>query len=127
MIKIIAVLKRKKGTTREEFRQHYEASHAEMAKKYMGHLLVEYRRNYLPELPRLTDPENGLQYDDLGPDVITEICIRDEAAVKEFYEIFGDDNLQKMFVDDEKRFLDRDISRWGIAEVVETDLARLDS
>ena len=125
MIKIICSLKRKRGLTRQQFREYYESSHAVMAIKEQGHLMVGYRRNYLMDpMPRLTDPENERQVDDEGPDVITEICLRDQAALEEFGKIFNDPAKHQMFIDDEKRFLDRDASRWGICEIVENDTTK---
>ena len=46
MFKVLWLLKRKTGITLEQFRDHYENSHAILAQKYLGHLLVEYKRNY---------------------------------------------------------------------------------
>ena len=119
MIKVVAILKRKKGLSFEQFRDHYETSHAMLAKKHFGHLFSDYRRNYLPSAPSITasDPAAAAA-GSAAPDVVTEICFRDEKAFAEFGRLFGDPATQKIFTDDEERFLDRPACNWGIAEIV---------
>src|SRR3546814_14773322 len=46
MIKMLWLLKRKPGMSKEAFREHYENSHVVLAHKYVGHLLEGYHRNY---------------------------------------------------------------------------------
>ena len=46
MFKVIWLLRRKPGITIEQFRAHYENSHARLAQKYFGDLLLSYKRNY---------------------------------------------------------------------------------
>lgn len=46
MYKVMWLMKRKAHLTHEEFREHFERSHAPMAQKFAGHLFAEYRRNY---------------------------------------------------------------------------------
>src|SRR3982074_2903866 len=45
-VKVIFFLKRKAGLTPQQFRTHYENSHVKLAQKYIGHLVVAYKRNY---------------------------------------------------------------------------------
>ena len=47
MYKVIHLVKRKAHLSHEQFREHFERSHAAMALKYCGHLFTEYRRNYV--------------------------------------------------------------------------------
>lgn len=46
LVKNIAMMRRKPGTTREEFRRYYEERHVPLAMKIIGSHLVDYRRNY---------------------------------------------------------------------------------
>ncbi len=46
MYKIFWLLKRKPGISHEQFRHHYETSHAVLGQKYFGHLILSYKRNY---------------------------------------------------------------------------------
>lgn len=122
MLKIVAILKRKPGMSFEEFRERYETSHVELAKKYFGHLMVEYRRNYLPSAPSVAESDLEASGSSSGPDVVTEICLRDEEAYAEFTRIFSDPAILKILQDDEATFQDRSASCWGIAQVLESQL-----
>lgn len=109
MAKLIFMLKRKPGITPEEFRAHYESSHARYAQKYIGHLLTGYVRNY-PNFVAL-DPSNippGATPEpyDLGYDAITEMRVKDMAAVEEIGRIFNDPEIQPILKADERKFLD---------------------
>jgi hypothetical protein len=110
MAKLIFFLKRKPGITREKFRDHYENSHVRLAQKYIGHLLVSYHRNYPTfacldpsNIPPGTEPEPY----DIGYDAITEMRVKDMAAVEEITRIFNDPVIQPILREDEKRFLDQ--------------------
>lgn len=111
MVKIIYFLKRKNGISPEGFRNHYESSHVVLAKKYIGHLLVDYVRNYPvfallnpSEIPEGTEP---VPYD-IGYDCISEMHVADQAAVDEMTRIFNDPQINPILVEDELKFLERD-------------------
>lgn len=109
MAKLIFFLKRKPGITPQEFRDHYEQSHSRFAQKYIGHLLTGYVRNY-PTFAAL-DPSNVPEGSeppayDVGYDAITEMRVRDMAAVEEIGRIFNDPEIQPILKEDERKFLD---------------------
>lgn len=121
MIKIIYFLKRKNGTTPEEFRAHYESSHVVLAKKYCGHLIKDYIRNYPTfallnpsNIPEGTEPQPY----DIGYDCITEMHVENQAAVEEMTRIFNDPEINPILVEDELRFLERDQTVMILVEVV---------
>ncbi|WP_162986924.1 EthD domain-containing protein [Sphingomonas paeninsulae] len=110
MIKVIWLLKRKPGMSKEAFREHYESSHVMLAHQYVGHLLEGYHRNYPVEgwLAPSSKREDGVvEPFEYEYDCITEMRIKDEAAADEMLQIFNDPVIGKIFVDDEHRFLDR--------------------
>lgn len=111
MIKLIFFLKRKPGISAEEFRDRYENSHALLAKRYIGHLLENYVRNY-PTFATL-NPSNQPAGStpaphDIGYDAIAEMWVKDEAALNEVSRIFNDPEINPILVEDELTFLDRD-------------------
>jgi len=55
MDRVFVLLKRRKDLSFEQFREHYESSHAKLGEKYFGHLFASYRRNYIPSGSRLSD------------------------------------------------------------------------
>jgi EthD domain len=122
-VKVIFFLKRKKGTTPEHFRAHYESSHVKLAQKYIGHLLLDYKRNY-PTFAML-NPSNvppGTQpapYD-IGYDCITEMWVKDEADLAEVSRIFNDPVISPILVADELRFLQRENTVMLVSEEIDT-------
>lgn len=123
MFKVMWLLKRKPGITHEQFRTHYERSHVVMAHKYIGHLLVEYKRNYKTEtwgggVP--TEQGGGFGPVDWPYDCVTEWVMPDEAAFNEINRIFADPVIGKKFHDDEEHFLDREAVLLIKCDVVDT-------
>jgi len=122
MFKIIWLLKRKPGVSFEQFRGHYENSHSVLGKKYFGHLMLGYRRNY-----NLANQAGGLaaatgmnvsEYD-----CVAEWDMRDEEAFGEFKQIFSDPAISKIFLDDEAHFLDGQSTRLAICDCRDTGTA----
>jgi hypothetical protein len=110
MAKLVFLLKRKPGITKEQFREHYETSHVKLAEKYIGHLLTGYHRNY-PIFATL-NPSEQPEGSDVKPydfqyDAVTEMRVRDEAAIAEIARIFNDPAIQPILAEDELKFLDR--------------------
>jgi hypothetical protein len=110
MFKVMWLMKRKPELTHEQFREHFERSHAPMAQKYVGHLYSEYRRNYMSEVWCGGDPRReGSGY---GPrewawDLVSEWIMPDEAAFNEILRIMESPEIRKEFEEDEDRFIDR--------------------
>ena len=108
-IKILWMLKRKPGITPAQFREHYERSHAAIARKYVGHLLISYTRNYQTEAwgGTATDPA-GFRQRPFDYDCITELEVADEAAFEDMGRIFGAAEASAELIEDELKFLDRE-------------------
>jgi len=111
MITVMWLLRRKAGVTFEQFRDHYETSHAVLGAKYLGHLLLGYRRNYvLPatageggsDLTRRVFQSKAWDYD-----CIAEWDLADEEAFAQALAIVADPEIGKIFYEDEEHFLDR--------------------
>lgn len=107
MITLVELLKRKRGMTQEQFRHHYETSHVMLAKKYLGHLFWDYRRNYVNRVITVAADGHDVSESSDGPyDCVTCIVFRDQAAVDEFFRIVSTPGIKEQFEEDEKRFLD---------------------
>lgn len=129
MIKLIFMLKRKPGISKEQFRAHYESSHIELAHKYIGHLLTAYRRFYPTFTTR--NPSNQPAGSvppvfDIGYDAITEMEVADEAALMEIQRIFNDPEINPVLAEDELKFLDREATVMMVCDHSD-DAARLQS
>lgn len=103
MFKIIWLFKRKEGITLEQFRDHYESSHSVLGKKYLGHLISRYVRNYVQPADPSRPSRHAFAYD-----CITEWTMHDAAAFDEAMRIFKDPEIGTIFRDDEKHFLQSD-------------------
>lgn len=120
MERVFILLKRKPGLTFDEFRNHYESSHALLGEKYFGHLFKSYRRNYIPSGKRLGDGSVG----ENAYDCLTEIVFRDPGGYAELKRIAGDPEIQRTLVADEERFLDRSVCANAISEPIESDVSQ---
>lgn len=110
MFKVIWLMKRKQGWTHEQFRAHFEASHAPMALRHCGHLFAGYRRNYAGEVWSGGDPrEDGSAYGrrPWAWDLISEWIMPDEAAFNQILRIMESPGIKEEFRADEDRFIDR--------------------
>jgi hypothetical protein len=109
VIKLIFLFKRKPGLTHEQFREHYETSHVPLVHKYLNHLFVDYRRNYVTDVrghDGQTD-RGAPSEQDIGFDAITELWFENEAAIEEMNRITADEAIGRLFYEDELKFFDR--------------------
>lgn len=116
MVKIVILIKKKPGMSREDFIQHYETSHAVMGKKMLGHLWVKYVRNYPRGLMEYQPEENSA---DDSYDAVTEIWLKDQAAMDEMARIINDPENNRIILEDEEKFQDRLKTRLLIVDEVD--------
>jgi hypothetical protein len=110
MFKVLHFIKRKPHLTHEQFRDHFERSHAAMAIKFCGHLFTAYQRNYFDTVYTGGDsrqPGSGYGERAAGWDLISEWILPDEAALHEIYRIMQTPGIDELFHADEDRFIDR--------------------
>jgi hypothetical protein len=110
MFTIMWFMKRKQGWSHEQFREHFERSHAAMAQKYCGHLFCEYRRYYMSTVWCGGDPrqaDSGYGPKEWEWDLISEWTMPDEEAFNEVLRIMESPGIKKEFEEDEDRFIDR--------------------
>lgn len=110
--KILLLMKRRAGTTVEQFRDYYENHHVPLCAKYSSGV-SRYIRRYINPLPH---PETG-PVDELPYDVITELWFDDEATFKATVQYITTTIMPDEVVEDEKKLFDR--SSFRIATVVE--------
>jgi hypothetical protein len=127
MFKIAWLLRRKPGITFEQFRDHYENSHAVLGQRYFGHLIQSYTRNYNlrpePAAGTASGIDRVIAAKPWDYDCITEWEMRDEAALNEVFALLFDPEIGKIFHDDEEHFLDRDSVRLVRCDVRRTEPA----
>ncbi len=107
MLKLLYFVKRKPHMTHEQFRDHFEWSHAPMALKFFGHLFVEYRRNYVAQAT--FSEKSGRDQGTQPPwqwDLISEWILPNREALGEIYRLLYAPGIAKLFRADEERFID---------------------
>lgn len=110
MYKIIWLLKRKPGISHEQFRDHYENSHAVLGQKYFGHLILSYKRNY--DAAKQAGQEGAFMASSQSDyDCVTEWVMPSAAAFEECMGLIADPAIGKIFLDDEAHFLDSAATR----------------
>lgn len=119
MERVFVLLKRKPGLTFDEFRNHYESSHALLGEKYFGHLFASYRRNYIPKGTRFDGSSGENAYD-----CLTEVVFREPGGYQELKRIASDPEVRRTLIADEERFLDRGACANAISEPIETDVSK---
>ena len=106
LIKVVTMLKRKNGMTREEFRDFYENNHAKLFVKYLTHpSIVRYARRYVTPIPDAITSELR----DTSFNSLTEVWLND----RELYESWTSGAMMgeefRTFVAQEEEYLfDRD-------------------
>jgi hypothetical protein len=112
-MKIVILIKKKTGMSREAFIQHYETSHAVIGKRLLGHLWAKYVRNYPKALMAYQPEENSVED---SYDAVTEIWLKDAAALEEMDRIINLPENNKLILEDEEKFQDRLKTRLLIVE-----------
>ena len=110
MYKVLHFIKRKDHLTHEQFKAHFERSHAAMALNFCGHLFSSYQRNYLTTV--YTGGDSRKEGSGYGPqawewDLISEWILPSEEALNEIYKIMNQPGIAELFLADEDRFIDR--------------------
>ena len=110
MYRVIHLVKRKSHLTHEQFRDHFERSHAAMALKFCGHLFSDYQRNYVNKVLGGGDPRaegSGFGEMEWEWDLLSVWTMPDEAAFVEIQRIMESPGIKRLFQEDEDRFIDR--------------------
>lgn len=107
-VQVILFLTRKPGLTHEQFRDHYENSHAPLAMTHMGHLVRDYHRHY-PEcrLPTIDEAAQGIATAERTYDAITVLTFDSAEKRDEFFRIGMSPGIGELFAADEEKFIDR--------------------
>jgi hypothetical protein len=98
---MLSLLKRKKGTTHQQFRDYYETKHRLLGEMTVNGYALSYDRYYL----------YNMDGDTAEPvyDAVTQMCFPDrEACVRATSAVWNDPEKTKIIVDDEAAFLDRE-------------------
>lgn len=110
MYKVLHFIRRKEHLSHEQFKAHFERSHASMALKFCGHLFSQYRRNYVNMAwtgGDSRDASSGYGEREWQWDLISEWILPNEEALHEIYRIMQSPGIKELFCADEDRIIDR--------------------
>ena len=119
MIKLITLLTRKVGLTRDEFIEHYETHHRKIGEKYLSGYAAKYQRRYL----NVAESANHAPLD-LPFDVLMEIWFPDQARMDEAMALIASESAQVEINADEARLFERDKTRSYLVEEYESDMPK---
>jgi uncharacterized protein (TIGR02118 family) len=106
MIKLVGLLKKKDGLSREAFINYYENHHAPLACRLLP-MGYDYRRSYTEKMR-----VNGHEVNDAFEyDVVSELWFEDEGAYRAFAAAMSMPEIFNQIVADEEKFLDRSANR----------------
>lgn len=107
-VQVVLCITRRPDITHEQFREHYENSHAPLAMSHMGHLVQDYKRYYAhSRLPTIDEAANGITVAERTYDAITVLTFANTADREEFFRIAMSPGIGEQFAEDEAKFMDR--------------------
>ena len=123
MQKLMMFMKRKEGISFDDFRDHYEQVHIPLVAKWVGHLMVDFKRYYPQNAVNLyagREDEDQAPPNDGGVDydAVSIYTIRDEQALQEILRISQDPAFTRLVTADEANFADRAVSRQTLTEEI---------
>ena len=120
MIKVVTLLTRKPGMSREAFIEHYETHHRKIGEKYLSGFAVKYQRRYLQSAGF-----RGQEAPMLPFDVLMEIWYPDQDTLNGALAVLSTDEAQAEIMADEERLFDRDLIRSYTVEEYESEMPAL--
>jgi hypothetical protein len=117
VIKVVTLLTRKPGMSREAFIEHYETHHRKIGEKYLSGFAVKYQRRYLQSAGF-----RGQEGATLPFDVLMEIRYPDQDTLDAALAVLSKDEAQAEIIADEERLFDRDLIRSYTVEEYESEM-----
>ena len=117
MIKVVTLLTRKPGMSREAFIEHYETHHRKIGEKYLSSFAVKYQRRYLQSAGFREQEGDALPFD-----VLMEIWYPDQDTLDAALAVLSTDEAQAEIMADEERLFERDLIRSYMVEEYESEM-----
>jgi uncharacterized protein (TIGR02118 family) len=111
MFKVVALLTRKQGLSREAFVEYYETRHVPLIRSLFPYI-ADYRRNYVDLTGAII--ESGTTAPDF--DSVTELWFHDRAGYEAMMKAHASSDAGPKVAQDEENFLDRSKTRFFIVE-----------
>ncbi|MGX1701953.1 EthD domain-containing protein [Microbacterium sp. NPDC055357] len=115
MKKIVSLMRRREGMTRDEFRTYYETVHVPLITRLVPGW-VDYRRNYVVDQSHRTAHQPTERALDTSVDVITEMTFSDETGYRRAVDALSDASTAAVISADEERLFDRSLTRTFVVD-----------
>ena len=117
MIKVVTLLTRKPGMSRDAFIEHYETHHRKIGEKYLSGFATKYQRRYMQSAGF-----RGQDGDAPPFDVLMEIWYPDQEALNGALAVLSTEEAQAEIAADEERLFDRDLIRSYTVKEYESEM-----
>ena len=122
MIKVVTLLTRKPGMSREAFIEHYETHHRKIGEKYLSGFASKYQRRYL-QSAGLREQEG-----DAPPfDVLMEIWYPNQDALNGALAVLSTAEAQAEIAAEEERLFDRELIRSYTVEEYDSEMPAIEA
>jgi len=117
VIKVVTLLTRKPGMSREAFIEHYETHHRKIGERYLSGFATKYQRRYMQSA-------GFREQDGAAPpfDVLMEIWYPDQEALNGALAVLSTEEAQAEIAADEERLFDRKLIRSYTVEEYESEM-----
>ena len=122
MIKVVTLLTRKPGMSREAFIKHYETHHRKIGEKYLSGFAAKYQRRYLQSAGYREQEGDAPPFD-----VLMEIWYPDQAALNGALAVLSTDEARAEIEADEERLFDRDLIRSYTVKEYESEMPAVET
>lgn len=117
MIKVVTLLTRKPGMSREAFIEHYETHHRIIGEKYLSGFATKYQRRYMRSAGFREQDGDAPPFD-----VLMEIWYPDQEALNGALAVLSTEEAQAEIAADEERLFDRELIRSYTVEEYESEM-----
>ena len=117
MIKVVTLLTRKLGMSREAFIEHYETHHRKIGEKYLSGFATKYQRRYMQSAGFREQDGDAPPFD-----VLMEIWYPDQDALNGALAVLSTEEAQAEIAADEERLFDRKLIRSYTVEEYESEM-----
>ena len=117
MIKVVTLLTRKPGMSREAFIEYYETHHRIIGEKYLSGFATKYQRRYMRSAGFREQDGDAPPFD-----VLMEIWYPDQEALNGALAVLSTEDAQAEIAADEERLFDRELIRSYTVEEYESEM-----
>lgn len=122
MIKVVTLLTKKPGVSREAFIEHYETHHRKIGEKFLSGFAAKYQRRYLQSAGFREEQGDAPPFD-----MLMEIWYPDQEALNGALAVLSTEEAQAEITADEERLFDRDLIRSYTVEEYESKMPAVEA